>query len=340
MRANCSDECASGWWWFDTELSNADTMHCREEKRLAVPAESIAALNARATLQCDSSPLPGELKPEEIRQGNIGDCWLLSAIAALGAHDPRAIRHLFRDDGSCCTVRLFDLHDWSPRDVSNVGASAPSDSLAPIVCAAPRWVALLEQAVAIHCGGYAMLNGGQPPRAWAILTGYKPQYTIKLDPATKRYQIGGWLNPNQSGSWEAPGNSAHSKLGFRGLWPMEWPATGGGGQRGTTIDRSELFARMCVWNGTNFAMCAASNEGPHAFTVLRVCGAEDGGWVQLFDPLGTTLNGLDGKAYGKFWLASNTFFAKYESIYLCAGVYGRDFGISREPTPATPDDRS
>ncbi|EOD33038.1 hypothetical protein EMIHUDRAFT_230012 [Emiliania huxleyi CCMP1516] len=257
-------------------------MHCTEEKRLKrVPAESIAALNARATLQCDSSPLPSELRPEEIRQGNIGDCWLLSAIAALGAHDPRAIRHLFRDEGSCCTVRLFDLHDWSPRDVSNVGASAPSDSLTPIVCAAPRWVALLEQAVAIHCGGYAMLNGGQPPRAWAILTGYKPQYTIKLDPATKRYQIGGWLNPNQSGSWEAPGNSAHS-TGFRGLWPMEWPEVGGG----------------------------ASDEGPHAFTVLRVCGAEDGGWVQLFDPLGTTLNGLDGKGYGKFWLASNTFFAK------------------------------
>ena len=218
-------------------------MHCTEEKRLKrVPAESIAALNARATLQCDSSPLPSELRPEEIRQGNIGDCWLLSAIAALGAHDPRAIRHLFRDEGSCCTVRLFDLHDWSPRDVSNVGASAPSDSLTPIVCAAPRWVALLEQAVAIHCGGYAMLNGGQPPRAWAILTGYKPQYTIKLDPATKRYQIGGWLNPNQSGSWEAPGNSAHS-TGFRGLWPMEWPEVGGGGQRGTTIDRSELLRR-------------------------------------------------------------------------------------------------
>ena len=317
-------------------------MHCTEEKRLKrVPAESIAALNARATLQCDSSPLPSELRPEEIRQGNIGDCWLLSAIAALGAHDPRAIRHLFRDEGSCCTVRLFDLHDWSPRDVSNVGASAPSDSLTPIVCAAPRWVALLEQAVAIHCGGYAMLNGGQPPRAWAILTGYKPQYTIKLDPATKRYQIGGWLNPNQSGSWEAPGNSAHS-TGFRGLWPMEWPEVGGGGQRGTTIDRSELLRRMCVWRseGQNFAMCAASDEGPHAFTVLRVCGAEDGGWVQLFDPLGTTLNGLDGKVYGKFWLASNTFFAKYRSIYLCAGVYGRDFGISREPTPTAPDDRS
>jgi Calpain family cysteine protease len=69
----------------------------------------------------------GDIDPSDIRQGTIGDCWLLSAISAVAEFDG-AIKRIFRktknldllplDDGSVnmYTISLFDLKTWKEVD--------------------------------------------------------------------------------------------------------------------------------------------------------------------------------------------------------------------------------
>ena len=89
------------------------------------------------------------------------------------------------------------------------------------------WVCYLEKALAIHCGGWDKVDGGQCTHAWALLTGCKEQYTIRRDKDSGKFNCYGKYNPNDD-VWEELANSPHE--GFRGLWPMKWPDVGGGGE--------------------------------------------------------------------------------------------------------------
>lgn len=112
----------------------------------------------------------GEVDPSDIEQGQIGDCWLLSGIASLAEFDG-AVRRLFRktpnfdmmpfDDPNkpnLYTVTLWDLTTWKEVDIviderlcvlpdgkTLLGAKESEDG--------ELWVAYLEKAMAVHCGG-------------------------------------------------------------------------------------------------------------------------------------------------------------------------------------------
>merc|ERR1719336_2496382 len=63
----------------------------------------------------------GDVDPNDISQGGVGDCWLLSAISAMAEYDG-AIHALFKnsdgiaerpsDDPNTYTVTLYDLTTW------------------------------------------------------------------------------------------------------------------------------------------------------------------------------------------------------------------------------------
>lgn len=112
-----------------------------------------------------------------VRQGALGDCWLMSSLSAL-AEFPELIKRVFKevvtsDDGSY-TCRLFDVEnkqwmeikidDFLPFKADGLPAFAQSQQ-------GELWPCLLEKAFAKWMGSYSALSGGWPALALEALTG-------------------------------------------------------------------------------------------------------------------------------------------------------------------------
>jgi hypothetical protein len=108
------------------------------------------------------------LAPDDVRQGELGDCWVLAPVAAIAHTSPDALRERIhqRPDGTC-DVRLADqsgderLVTISPRfpealdraDGRQIELHADAETVA--------WPATVEKAIATtHQGGYATLDRG------------------------------------------------------------------------------------------------------------------------------------------------------------------------------------
>lgn len=107
--------------------------------------------------------LIGDIDPSDIHQGQVGDCWLLSAISALAEFDG-AVKKLFRKTRNLdqlpgpkpntYTVTLWDLPTWKEVDiVIDEGLAAAPDG--KLLASRPSedgelWVCYLEKALAVH----------------------------------------------------------------------------------------------------------------------------------------------------------------------------------------------
>jgi len=121
--------------------------------------------------------------PSHVRQGSVGNCWFLSALAVV-AERPSLISQIVPQ--RCTnTVGLYQINfcldgKWTPVLV---------DSHLPVVqdhktafCATPDhqlWPALVEKAYAKVHGSYAQLSGGFIAEGWQDLTG-APTETLVL----------------------------------------------------------------------------------------------------------------------------------------------------------------
>eukprot|EP00929_Paragymnodinium_shiwhaense_P013930 TRINITY_DN12177_c0_g2_i1.p1 TRINITY_DN12177_c0_g2~~TRINITY_DN12177_c0_g2_i1.p1 ORF type:complete len:608 (+),score=105.24 TRINITY_DN12177_c0_g2_i1:190-2013(+) len=307
-----------------------------------------------------SMKLLDEVTPGDINQGGVGNCWLLSAIAAL-ADFKGAMRHIFKNtpdlearplaDFNKYTVTLYDLPTWEPRDVVVDERLCCRPTEQKLLGASPgptgeTWVCYLEKAVALHCGGWDKIEGGQCTQAWRLLTGCREQYTFKKADGGG-FGCFGLKNPN-TGEWEKAGNAPGE--GFNGMWPMPWPEVGGGGELESTLPANELFERMCAWEDANYMMCA-STEGSgagevvagHAYSILNcvsnVAGT-DTDLIKMRNPWGREIfksgkwadegpgwaeNPDIAKACnhvvandGVFWVEKDEFFELFPTVYLCA----------------------
>ena len=120
----------------------------------------------------------GEIEPADIAQGQLGDCWLMTALACLAEY-PGAIQRVFLTDEYnprgryvlqlyCGESERFEkvvIDDMIP---VNCGSTTP-------IFARPNgkelWVALLEKAFAKFAGDYNALDGGYPLWGLQALTG-------------------------------------------------------------------------------------------------------------------------------------------------------------------------
>jgi hypothetical protein len=199
----------------------------------------------------------GDVDPSDIAQGLVGDCWLLSGISALAEFDG-AIKRCFRKTSNMdqlpmdipqkMIVTLWDLATWTEHDyVIDERLCANPGEGGQLVGAKPSvdgelWVSYLEKALAIHCGGWDKIVGGQCTHAWSLLTGCKHQYTIRKNPKTGLYACYGKYNTKEK-KWTDHANSPHD--GDKRRWKIPWPKVGGGGSKELT--QEELFMRMCAW---------------------------------------------------------------------------------------------
>ncbi|CAB9518072.1 Calpain-1 catalytic subunit [Seminavis robusta] len=305
--------------------------------------------------------------PDHVRQGAcVGDCWLLSAIACLADFD-WAIQRLFRkskpgtikdkptDEPNQYTVTLWDLKTWKEVDIV-VDERLPvrDDGTGYLLGAKPSkdgkfWVCYLEKAVAMHCGGYDKIVGGNPTDAWPMLTGSRNQFVIQKVRGTSKYWCGAKYNPEDQ-KWSPHSNSPHDSSSM--LWKVSWPKAGGGGDGDLTED--ELFQRIITWDEHNFLIGAATagtsdrntTDGivdNHAYSIIdsrqNICGTGidlllirnpwgEGGELQ---------NGQfmrSGPGWGKYpniknelnpslednglcWVTKQEFFRYFPSVYVC-----------------------
>ena len=127
------------------------------------------------------------IEPKDVAQGQVGNCWLIAALACVAEH-PGLVRKTFVT--KVLSVRgkyVVRIFDWQKRKWTNVTV----DEFIPLTAsdrqmlfAQPNghelWVSMLEKAFAKFCGSYGALDGGLT--AWALnaLTG-DPVFKLKKD---------------------------------------------------------------------------------------------------------------------------------------------------------------
>lgn len=118
------------------------------------------------------------IKPSEIKQGQLGDCWLLAGVSSLSRF-PSAVRKLFlqqfRSSTGIYNIRLFDakVSRWKWLSIDERLPSANQGPLfAQLAADRSMWVLLLEKAAAQLAGrNYSKLAGGWTEKAFAAFTG-------------------------------------------------------------------------------------------------------------------------------------------------------------------------
>jgi len=119
------------------------------------------------------------IRPDDIAQGQLGDCWLLASLATL-AERPHLLQNIFLtrsyNPRGKYKLRLFDektkafqtvvVDDFIPVDHNNspIYTKAKSNVM---------WPLLIEKAFAKMRGGYKKLDGGLPLDAMMTMTGYR-----------------------------------------------------------------------------------------------------------------------------------------------------------------------
>jgi hypothetical protein len=151
-----------------------------------------------------------EVDPNDIQQGDLGDCYLLAAMAAIARANPDAIRRLVSGPNADGTFNVTIYNDtgglfkkeYTPKIVKvtpTFPTRGPKDSAPNAPAFAERgdfdaagggpelWVMLIEKAYAMEEGGYQKIVGGYGAPAMERLTG---QRSKTFDPSDyKDFQV-------------------------------------------------------------------------------------------------------------------------------------------------------
>lgn len=145
-------------------------------------------VRARMLGNSSEAVLFDEVRPQDVKQGHVGDCYLLASLSAL-AQQPQRLKNLFSEkhlteDGKY-TVKLFhmDKKEWVKVVIDEFVPCRSADGILRPCCAQPLgeeiWVPLLEKAIAKFCGNYGEIYGGMESWVFKLLTGEPPEILQK-----------------------------------------------------------------------------------------------------------------------------------------------------------------
>jgi hypothetical protein len=113
-----------------------------------------------------------EVDPNDVGQGQLGDCGLHAAMIAIARVNPQAIKDLITEkgDGTYDVTLYFKDHFWNNKTphVINVKPTFPTDKAGNPLFSQPGdkgpdgpelWAMLIEKAFAMHAGGYEEAEG-------------------------------------------------------------------------------------------------------------------------------------------------------------------------------------
>jgi len=122
----------------------------------------------------------GGISPDDVHQGQLGDCWFLSVLSVL-ASKPQLVRNLIISDNDEVKtgqyiVRIAECGYWNTVRVDDLLPADPNGAL--MFCGTlsnELWAPIIEKAYAKLHGGYKNLEGGQISWALHELTGFPVQ---------------------------------------------------------------------------------------------------------------------------------------------------------------------
>ncbi|CAK9029372.1 Calpain-type cysteine protease DEK1 (Phytocalpain DEK1) (Protein DEFECTIVE KERNEL 1) (ZmDEK1) [Durusdinium trenchii] len=167
---------------------------CRDWSKLSAgEQETWATYEWRriGTLTPDSAEGPlfdGGISPNDIHQGQLGDCYFLSSLAVL-AEFPGLIKKLFAQDQQSSKgsygVRMCLNGTWEDVVVDDKVPFDPrtdAPAFARPKAGAEKWVLILEKAWAKVNGDYQNIIGGDPGQMLRTLTGARTERLDMADP--------------------------------------------------------------------------------------------------------------------------------------------------------------
>lgn len=231
------------------------------------------------------------LDADDVKQGQLGDCWLLAAIAAM-ADFPGHIMDLFNpreyaEDGKY-EVRFHDIKEgWVTVTIDDRIPClpwGPQPCFVQVPEAGDVWVLLLEKAFAKFCGTYALLDGGGATWAYQVLTGITEQLVYMRKGNTwQQWHVSVKDQEREPRRWRTDGMRG---TGLTSRMPM------------TKYDAEEFFALLAYYDQSNCLMTASVRgevmEGRrkdglienHAYSVLEVQKAHGKCMIKLRNPWG------------------------------------------------------
>jgi len=142
-----------------------------------------------------------EIDPNDVRQGALGDCYLMAALMSVARTDPQVIRKMVRDNGNGTYTVRFRLDRFGLSFLGKETKEVTVDARVPTGANdRPRyaqtgdervqdgkirfelWALIVEKAWAKLKGGYPNIAGGNPGAAMEAITGEK---TDRFDPRSK-----------------------------------------------------------------------------------------------------------------------------------------------------------
>eukprot|EP00929_Paragymnodinium_shiwhaense_P101748 TRINITY_DN64908_c0_g1_i1.p1 TRINITY_DN64908_c0_g1~~TRINITY_DN64908_c0_g1_i1.p1 ORF type:complete len:636 (-),score=97.77 TRINITY_DN64908_c0_g1_i1:70-1977(-) len=227
----------------------------------------------------------GSIEPDDIRQGDVGDCWLLAAIAALSVH-PGMIKRLFPAGNHLSQSGRYQVMLWSWKArawrtvevddrLATKSAEAPTALFAQITVDGEIYVPLLEKAAAVLCGGYDFVHGNETNVALGMITGCDDNAHLSRDKGTGRWS--GWRDEfTENRLWtkrvDMPGprtaNTAADIFAYKhydNIWH-----DGCNGR--TPKTDAEMWAAMMAWNESNYVLCCGMLEDGKTDQVTHECG--------------------------------------------------------------------
>ncbi|GIL81853.1 hypothetical protein Vretimale_1434 [Volvox reticuliferus] len=280
----------------------------------------------------------GRIEPSDICQGQLGDCWLMSALACLANQDG-AVQQIFvtkeYNAYGKYKVRLYDapkeawvtiaVDDWIPCGSNGLPIFAKPNG-------DEAWVLLLEKAMAKFKGSYARLDGGITMWALECLTG---DFVFKFNMDSK------------TGKWKRF-DIVHVPKAEAGGYDIRLKPSD------DELDSEEMFNSMLFYNRKRSFISASSGSGTdtqdvngivqgHAYAICNVKRVDRFQLVQLRNPWGTfewkgnwsdlsslweenpkVKRALDFKPAddGTFWMEWKDFCEHYKSLDFCARTTG------------------
>ena len=222
---------------------------------------------------------------DDVVQGSIANCYMVSAFSSLAQANPDTIKNAITDnrDGTY-SVRFFEKDAYGRYKPVTVTVDSDiatdfgiSNKYAKARDGKEQWVTVLEKAYAQWKGGYeAIGNGGRAGEVFEALTGRGYTWSsTKYTPADRLYQS------------ISTALAAHR------------PVTAGTYGKDSGVD----------YTGTGVYAW-------HAYTVLGASEEQGTRYIQLRNPWGNTEPGSDGKNDGIFKMKLDDFMKLYGTVYL------------------------
>jgi hypothetical protein len=237
----------------------------------------------------------GHTAPNDLRQGSIGDCWLITAMSSISEY-PSLVQRLFKQqelasDGRY-DVRLYDQETeaWHVVTIDDrlPFIKSPGYYGRTLFCKPSLegefWPCLLEKAFAKFLDGYWRLEGGFIGVALAALTG-KPSVYLSIGQGDDAHTSSDFF---YGAEWENsskkcllmrnPGKDKGWSTWAADLEPEVWDAVGE--EPISEIDDEGLWERLVVWDALGYIMGASSRGnyqgvlGGHAYSIISAVEVE------------------------------------------------------------------